>query len=347
MAIERYVVLAAALNSEASESSRKPVATFYSETLRDSFDVSLDQSPKPGPAHWPSYVEGVIADFLDRGSNIPAFKAVIQSSVPLGGGLSSSAALEVATATLLEAILGTALDPKEKSLLCQRAEQRFTGVPCGIMDQFSSVFGQKNALMLLDCRSQQIQSIPFTSPEVTLLIANSCVKHKLAGGEYAERRRQCETAARELGATSLREVTLAQLDAASAQISDLSLRRARHVVTENERTIQAANAICEKQWAATGELMFASHESLRDDFEVSCDELDLLVELARAIGLRGGVYGSRMTGGGFGGCTVSLVRADSIAAITETIRSRYLEKTGIEACIFTSRPARGAHQIRG
>jgi galactokinase len=345
MAIERYVVIAAALTTEASEQSHGN-AVFHSISLGDSLNVSLDEVAKSEPGNWSNYVKGVLAGFLDLEYNIPSFNAVIHSSIPLAGGLSSRAALEVAVATLLEAILGASIYPTEKALLCQQAEHRFAGVPCGIMDQFCSVFGQENALMLLDCRSQQIQSVAFSASDVTVLITNSNVKHDLAGGEYAERRQQCKTAANCLGVSSLRDTTLAEIEVLSDQMDKTITRRARHVITENTRTLQVADAIRGANWLAAGKLMYASHKSLRDDYEVSCDELDILVELAQNIGVSGGVFGSRMTGGGFGGCTVSLVRTDAVDSVAEALRTLYLEKTGIEPSLFATRPARGAHVIR-
>lgn len=343
MAIDQYVVIAAASN----EQSRNRVASFHSANLEDTFEVSLSESIEPGSVHWSSYIKGVIAGFSEHGGSLPSFNAVIQSSVASGSGLSSSAALEVATATLLEAILNISLDPEKKALLCQQAEHRFAGVPCGIMDQFSSVFGREDALMLLDCRSQQIQSVPFVSSDVTVLITNSNVKHRLADGEYAKRRQQCETATKALGVSSLRDATLVGLEKMCDQMDQVIFQRARHVITENTRTLEAAAAIGEENWIATGELMYASHDSLRDDYEVSCDELNILVGLAQEIGVDGGMFGSRLTGGGFGGCTVSLVKTESVAAVSERLRSGYLEHTGIEPSIFSSRPSRGAHVIRG
>ncbi|MCA9232127.1 MAG: galactokinase [Planctomycetales bacterium] len=342
MAIERYVVIAAG----PGKVGHPPAATIRSVDLQESFTVPLNQPPQPGNVAWSSYLAGVIAGFLDRGEALPAFNAVVHSSVPLGGGLSSSAALEVATATLLESILATSLDPSAKALLCQQAEHRFANVPCGIMDQFSSVFGQADVLMLLDCRSRHLQPIPFTSPAVTVLIVNSNVRHELTGGEYAARRRQCEAAAQALGSASLRDTTATMLAASSRQMDEVAYRRARHVLTENERTLQAAEAIRMQDWPTAGKLMYASHASLRDDFEVSCDELDCLVAIAEQIGIAGGVFGARMTGGGFGGCVVSLVNTDAVAAITETIYTHYTAQTGIEPTTFATRPARGSHVLR-
>jgi galactokinase len=274
-----------------------------------------------------------------------SFQAVIDSNVPIGGGLSSSASIEVATATLLEAITGTTLDPIEKALLCQKAEHEYAGVPCGIMDQFASVMGREDQLMLLDCRSQQLELIPLHDPAVTVLIVNTNVKHELSGGEYAERRAQCESVARKLGVASLRDAAFPQLKVRGRQLEPVEFRRARHIISEIARTVKAAGAIKNGDWCEVGALMYASHDSLRDDFEVSCRELDLLVKIAREIGPQGGVIGSRMTGGGFGGCTVTLVETEKVAAVTAQLLERYRAATNIDASTLTSRPARGAHIV--
>jgi galactokinase len=252
----------------------------------------------------------------------------------------------VATATLVEAMTGVALDPIEKALLCQKAEHDFAGVPCGIMDQFASTFGRADHLMLLDCRSQKIEHIPLQDPAITVLIINSNVKHELSGGEYAERRAQCESAARKLGVTSLRDAAFPQLKVRARQLEDVEFRRARHAISEIARTVKAAAALKAGDWLEVGRLMYASHDSLRDDYEVSCRELDVLVNEARRIGADAGVIGSRMTGGGFGGCTVSLVDTAKVDAIADRLLEEYRESTGIEASALTSRPARGAHVIR-
>jgi galactokinase len=201
--------------------------------------------------------------------------------------------------------------------------------------------------MLLDCRSQQITLVPLKAADIAVLIANSNVKHELTGGEYAQRRAQCEAAARLLGVSTLRDATAEQLESSRSQLDDVSYRRARHVIGEIDRTLKAAEAIPSGRWSEVGRLMYSSHESLRDDYEVSCDELDLLVQLAQEIGSDGGVIGSRMTGGGFGGCTVSLVKSDRAAAIARTLQDRYQKQTGIEPSLFTSRPAQGACSLPG
>jgi galactokinase len=255
--------------------------------------------------------------------------------------------LEVCTATLIEAVTGRKIVPVEKALLCQKAEHEFAGVPCGIMDQFISVMGRQNNLLLLDCRSRETQLVPMNDPAVSLLIANTNVKHELANGEYARRRAQCEAAAKALGVASLRDATPAGLAGARGNMEDVVFRRARHVIGEIERTVQAAEGIRASNWPAVGQLMFASHRSLRDDYEVSCKELDAMVEIAEGLGIKGGVFGSRMTGGGFGGCTVSLVQTELIEAISQKLSGDYKKKTGIEATLFTTRPAAGTTVVKG
>jgi len=199
---------------------------------------------------------------------------------------------------------------------------------------------------LLDCRSRTTSPVAMTNPDVTVLIINTNVRHKLAEGEYAKRRAQCETAARVLKVTALRDATLETLEAARAKMEPVVYRRARHVISENQRTLHAARAIQASDWAAVGQLMHASHASLRDDYEVSCPELDVVVELVREIGEAGGVIGSRMTGGGFGGCVVSLVKTDAVPRIRRSVDAVYEKKTGKQAIIFSSRPAAGARVLK-
>ncbi len=341
MAIDRYCVIAAGDDTASS------TARIYSESADDEVTIALHGTVGHAAAgHWSNYVAGVIAGCTACGMRPAGFRAVIESDVPVGGGLSSSAAIEVATATLMEAVTGQSLEPVAKALLCQKAEHDYAGVPCGIMDQFASVMGRPDHLMLLDCRSQEIEPIPFLNPSITVLIINTNVKHELSGGEYAERRAQCESAARKLGVASLRDATLEQLESARPKLEVAEYRRARHAISEIERTQQAAKAMETGEWSQIGSLMYASHTSLRDDYEVSCDELDLLVDLASKIGAGGGVIGSRMTGGGFGGCTVSLVETGKVEQVTKQLSDSYRAASGIEPSILTSRPARGAHIIR-
>ena len=342
MAIERYTVIAA--DYPVGDPNQ---IQFHSTFCNKPATLDLTKPLKPFPkGDWANYPVGVIAGFLARGLNPGGFDALIHSTVPLGGGLSSSAALEVATATLLEIITGKNLDPVEKALLCQKAEHDYAGMPCGIMDQFISVMGRENQVLLLDCRSRKSELVPMTDPSVAVLIINTNVKHELTGSEYPARRKQCEAAAKILGVPSLRDATPDALELAKTKMDKVVFRRARHVISEIERTVHAAEGVRASNWPTVGQLMYASHRSLRDDYEVSCKELDTIVEIAESIGLKGGMIGCRMTGGGFGGCAVALVKTDAIDAISKKLAADYKKKTGIEATIFVSRPAAGATVIK-
>ena len=340
MAIERYAVMAAATAAAPGSIS------IYDMQFKDSAKIDISAPVTKGQPKWANYIRGVIAGFQRRGQQIPALEVAMISTVPLGGGLSSSAALEVCTATLIEAATGKEIDPIEKALLAQGAEHEFAGVPCGIMDQFVSVLGRKDHLLLVDCRTHQTKLVPMNDPSVSLLIINTNVKHELSGGEYAQRRAECEQAAKILGVASLRDATANQLERAKDEMSEVVYRRTCHVIGEIERTLLAAEGIRNSNWPTVGQLMYASHYSLRDDYEVSCKQLDAVVEICESIGIKGGVYGCRMTGGGFGGCAVALVKADAVDAITGKIKGGYRTKTGIEAIIFSSRPASGAMIIK-
>src|ERR1035437_3655160 len=339
MAIERYIVIAGDTNT-------KREVTLHSVTPGETATFNIRPKVEPGAPSWSNYVRGVIAGFQKSGKKLPAFDAVIESNLPYGGGLASSAALEVAAATLLELMTSQTLDPIEKALLCQQAEHNFAGVPCGIMDQFTSILGRENHALLLDCRSRTTTPVALTNPDVTVLIINTNIRHKLAEGEYAKRRAQCEAAARILQVAALRDATLEALEAARKQLESVVFRRAHHVISENERTLQAARAIQASDWTRVGQLMSASHASLRDDYEVSCPELDLVVEVAQQIGEAGGVIGCRMTGGGFGGCVVRLGQTEAGQRIPRTVDVAYEKKPGRQASIFSSRPAAGARILK-
>ncbi|HTV63114.1 MAG TPA: galactokinase [Verrucomicrobiae bacterium] len=340
MAIEHYAVMAADL-------SRSPgLISVHDGAADETAQIEIAKGVVRGNPKWSNYIRGVIAGFQGRGIKVPALDVFLRSTVPLGGGLSSSAALEVSTATLLEAATGEGMDPVEKALLCQKAEHEFAGVPCGIMDQFVSVMGRPNQLLLLDCRSRKTRLVPMDDPAVAILIINSNVRHELGTGEYAKRRAQCEAAAKILGVKSLRDATADGLENAKKGMDDTIFRRARHVIGEIERTLHAAEGFRASNWVTVGQLMYASHASLRDDYEVSCPELDAIVEIGDAIGVKGGVFGCRMTGGGFGGCAVALVKTDAVREIIKTIAEEYKKKTGVEASLFTSRPAAGASVLR-
>ncbi|XP_074870266.1 galactokinase isoform X1 [Carettochelys insculpta] len=266
---------------------------------------------------------------------LPGFNAVIASNVPLGGGLSSSASLEVATYTFLQHLCPDDGDLVAKALACQKAEHTFAGMPCGIMDQLISVMGKEGHALLIDCRSLETHLVPLADPNLVVLITNSNVRHALTGSEYPTRRRQCEEAAKALGKASLREASMADLEAAQALLNKEVCQRARHVIGEIERTSQAAQALQARDYSTFGRLMVESHNSLRDDYEVSCPELDELVAAALEVH---GVYGSRMTGGGFGGCTVTLLEAGAAEAALQHIKEKY---SGTATFYFT-KPSDGA-----
>ena len=339
MAIERYTVIAA----DSREGDTGDTATIYSVGLDEQVDIRIRQPIAPqDQVKWWSYVQGTVAGCLDAGLQPEPFDAVIASDVPLGGGLSSSAALEASTATLIETMTGTTLDRIRKMFLCQKAEHEYAKMPCGIMDQYASIMAEKDHLLLLDCRSQQAEMVPLSDPSVSVLIINSNVKHELTGSEYPERRAQCHRVAGILGKPALRDATMEMLEAAKDQMDDVHFRRARHVIGEDIRTAAAAEALKQGDWDTVGRNMYASHFSLRDDYEVSCEEIDVLVDIAQSIGREGGVIGSRITGGGFGGCTVSLVETSKVGEVADAIARAYKEKTGIEPTLFATRPAQGA-----
>lgn len=338
-AIDRYIVIAGHPNG----SHEARIATAISEDIATIDLTELQQVSEP---KWANYLRGVIRGFQDRGYTIPGFDAFILSSVPGGAGLSSSAALECATATFLEGLLGIHLDTREKALLCQKAEHDFAHVPCGIMDQFASAFGQPNHLVLIDCQSGEPEMVPFENPDLTVLISNTLVSHELSDGGYAARRKHTEDGLSILGKASWRDVVTADVQTHWEALGEPVNRRARHVVGEIFRTISAAAALARNDFEALGPLMAASHDSLRDDFNVSCKELDILVEIARNIGRQGGVIGARMTGGGFGGSTITLCESSKASEIAATLSAEYEKATGIQPQIFASRPAQGAHLIQ-
>ncbi|KAM9296702.1 galactokinase [Gastrophryne carolinensis] len=298
------------------------------------FEVPSSVKPLiPGTPAWANYVKGVIQHY--RASPVPGFNAVIATSVPLGGGLSSSASLEVATYTFLQQLCPDDGDLVQKALACQKAEHTFPKVPCGIMDQFISVMGKEGYALLIDCRSLEVTPFPLTDPKLSVLITNSNVRHELTGGEYLTRRNQCETVARALGKGSLRDANMKELEAKKESLGDVCYRRARHVITEIARTAKAAEALEKGDYQLFGKLMVESHNSLRDDFEVSCSELDELVLLALEVP---GVYGSRMTGGGFGGCTVTLLET----SVAEKAKQHIKEKFSGAPSFYIAKPSAGS-----
>lgn len=285
---------------------------------------------------WIDYPLGVAEMLAQAGAEVGGFEAIYESTLPVGAGLSSSAALEVATAVLLTRLYPLEISRMDLAKLCRRAENEFVGVNCGLLDQASSVFGKKDHLVYLDCRSEAVDAIPFPS-HLGLLIINSGVKHALTGGEYNERREQCFEAARLMGVAALRDVSSAQLEA--AEMPESTRRRARHVVGENERVFLAIDALRSGCPEDLGPLMSASHRSSMENFENSTPELDLLVSLANA---QKGCLGARLTGGGFGGAIVALVEIEAAESVRVAVESAYASQTSHKAIGVLCRAGDGA-----
>jgi len=301
--------------------------------------IDLDNlAIQEGDRSWANYVMGVVAVYRDAGMVSPGFSAHFTADLPAGAGLSSSAALEMATALGVEQLVGVSLSPMERAKLGQRAEHQFAGVPCGIMDQAAVAGGQAGHALLLDCRSLETELVALPN-DATLVVADTRINHALGDGEYRSRREDCEKAAESLGVVSLRDASEAQVNEAEDRLGPRNYRRARHVVREISRVRAFADALADGDHPALGMLMRASHDSLRDDFEVSCPELDLLVEAAYAFGAERGLIGSRMTGGGFGGSTISLVRANAVEAYTEHLQSAYRAAFERNAHVFSVQAA--------
>ena len=315
----------------------------YSDHFEEKITFSLDALGGPPRKHWSDFIRGVAATFEGAGHKLPGANLVIHTEVPLGAGLSSSASLEVATALALTVPAGIAVPRLELAKLCQAAENQYVGARCGIMDQFIASFGVSGSALMLDCRSLEYQLIPVPR-DLRLVVCNSMVRHEHASGEYNRRRADCEAGVKLLaqhlpGIRALRDVGIADLDKYKDALPETIYRRCRHVVSENQRVLDAAKALESGDPDGFGRLMYASHASLRDDYEVSCKELDLLVELASS---SPGIYGARMTGGGFGGCTVNLVRAEHAAAFEAQMARTYQQATGIAPDIYVCEPAQGA-----
>jgi galactokinase len=315
----------------------------YSDRFDEKITFSLDALAGPPRRHWSDFIRGVAATLQGAGHRLSGANVVIQGEVPLGAGLSSSASLEVATALALTVSSGIAVPRLELAKLCQAAEHEYVGTRCGIMDQFIASFGVSGNALMLDCRSLVYQLIRVPR-ELRLAVCNSMVRHEHASGEYNLRRADCEAGVKLLaqhlpGIRALRDVGIADLEKYKHALPKTIYRRCRHVVTENQRVRDAAKALQSGDACRVGGLMYASHASLRDDYEVSCKELDLLVELAAS---SPGVYGARMTGGGFGGCTVNLVRGECAAAFETQMARTYRQATGVAPDIYVCELAQGA-----
>lgn len=290
---------------------------------------------------WLNYIIGVLAGYREAGIKVPGFNAVITSDLPVGAGLSSSAALEFVTALTIEALTGHTLPPKEQAMICQNAEHKFADVPCGIMDQLAVRCGEEGKALLIDCDDISWKQIAIPE-DIVVVVADTGVKHALGDGEYKKRRQDCEQALEILGRKSFRNVTIQEIEEKRDDLSDQLFRRARHAATEMARVTRFVHALENSDLEQVGVLMKASHDSLRDDFEVSCAELDLLVEAAYDFGPERGMFGSRMTGGGFGGSTISLVRRDAASDLEKHLQSCFEQSFQRVIEPFTTSAAHGA-----
>jgi galactokinase len=333
----------------ASRPDRKLV--IHSENYSEQAEFDLDHLPTTRAGRWSDYVIGVVKMLAQSGKKLGGANLLVDGNVPQGAGLSSSASIEVAVGYALldsgdPADTRTDIDRTKLALLCQQAENEFVGARCGIMDQFVASHGKRDQALLLDCRSLEYRLLPLPD-NVTLAICNTMVKHSIAKGGYNQRRSECEAGVRSLSkylpnTLALRDVTLENLETYGHELPETILRRCRHVIGENARVLQAAALLELGDLQAFGTLMLESHRSLRDDFEVSCPELDLMVKLAQQVE---GVYGTRMTGGGFGGCTIALVQAACVEAFQRTVQEGYERSTGCKPEIYICSAADGVGRV--
>jgi galactokinase len=305
--------------------------------------VELDPLPSNGKGHWSAYCLGVAWSLQREGVKLPGAELSITGNVPLGAGLSSSASVEVATATALLRLAGATLPGERVALLAQRAENEYVGAPCGIMDQFISACGKKGNALALDTRSLRFELAPLPDT-VRLVVANSMVKHSVAGGEYATRRREVEAAAAAIGVRELRDAGLEDLYESEGNMSREAFLRGRHVITDSQRVLDGAAALKAGEVKRFGALMVEAHASYRDDFAASCAECDLLVNLALELK---GCLGARLTGGGFGGCTVNLVETAASGEFAKKLAAKYESDTGIEPEMYVCELADGAGLLEG
>jgi galactokinase len=314
----------------------------FGETAEAGFDCEA-----PGEHHWSRYVFGVAWALGRIGVPVAGADLLVASEVPHGGGLSSSAALEVSTAFALAALVSASCDRATLARACQRAENEFVGMRCGIMDQLASCFGRRDHALLIDCRTLDVRPVPLDSSRVRVVVANTMTRHALAGSAYNRRREECEEAVRRIAAVkpevrALRDVSWEEIASFAESWPEAIRRRARHVTLEIARVHAAASALDRGDYEGLGRLMLESHRSLTQDYEVSSAELNLMVELARELP---GSMGARMTGGGFGGSTVNLVRAEAVEDFSVSLVRRYQERTGIAPQITPCRPGDGAGEV--
>ena len=318
----------------------------YSENFKEERCFDATQLPTNGSGQWSDYPMGVVVMLAGEGHRMQGFNLSLLGDVPLGSGLSSSAAIEVATGIAVSSLLKVNYPGPRLARLCQRAENEFVGANCGIMDQFISANGEEDHALLLDCRDLSFRLAPIP-PSVALVIANTMVKHSVAGGEYTSRRAEVEEAAAVIArhrpeVRFLRDATLDDLKKWGAEMSPNALKRARHVISENTRTVAAAEALIRHDLKQLGTLMAEAHVSYSQDFEASCAEADTMVELANQLP---GLIGARLTGGGFGGCTINLVQRENAAEFAKTLGANYAKQTGIVPQIHICHASSGAHKV--
>ena len=333
-AIDKYIMTA--ININGTDKVR-----LYSVDMNQYTEFGLREEDKPAE-QWACYVFGVCREVIKRGFEVKGFDAVFAGDVPLGAGLSSSAALESCFAYALNDLFNdNKISIFELALIGQSTEHNYCGVNCGIMDQFASVFGKKDCLMRLDCRSLEFKYFPFNPVGYKLVLVNSQVKHELVDSPYNKRRESCERVAKTLGVETLRDADMSMLEAAKAQISDEDYKRAVYVIGEKQRVLDVCEALEKGDYETVGQRMYETHHGLSKDYEVSCEELDFLNDVAKECG----VTGSRIMGGGFGGCTINLVKEDLYDTFVQTAKTKFNEKYGIEPIIIDVVISDGAHKV--
>lgn len=333
-AIDKYIMTA--ININGTDKVR-----LYSVDMNQYTEFGLREEDKPAE-QWACYVFGVCREILKRGFEVKGFNAVFAGNVPLGAGLSSSAALESCFAYALNDLFNdNKISIFELALIGQSTEHNYCGVNCGIMDQFASVFGKKDCLMRLDCRSLEFKYFPFKPVGYKLVLVNSQVKHELVDSPYNKRRESCERVAKTLGVETLRDADMSMLEAAKDQISDEDYKRAVYVIGEKQRVLDVCEALEKGDYETVGQRMYETHHGLSKDYEVSCEELDFLNDVAKECG----VTGSRIMGGGFGGCTINLVKEELYDTFVQTAKTKFNEKYGIEPIIIDVVISDGAHKV--
>lgn len=337
-AINYQVVVAAA---KRDDTLIRVVAVDYDNTV-DEFDITQEIAFKRDKM-WANYIRGVVKFFLAQGHSFSGVDISVSGNVPQGAGLSSSAALEVVIGQTLKTLFNLRISQAEIALIGQKAENQFVGCNCGIMDQMISAKGQKNHALLLDCRSLETQAVSMPQ-DITVMIINSNKQRGLVDSEYNDRRQQCEEAALTLGVKALRDVNIKEFQEQEAKLDARIAKRARHVISENARTLEAATALKSGNLKRMGELMAESHISMRDDFEITVPEVDTLVDIVK--GVVGTQGGARMTGGGFGGCIVVLIPPALVPQVTEAVEAQYQAATGLKESIYVCQAKSGAGLVR-